>query len=114
MTTRDETVDTRGSQRTPSRFMQATGLVVERLEASRVSGYLELGNDHHTPWGIVHGGVYASAIETAASMGASHAVASRGMFAVGLTNTTQFLRSVEGGRVTLEATALHQGRTQQL
>jgi len=34
--------------------------------------------------------------------------------AVGLTNTTQFLRSATQGRVNLEATALSQGRTQQL
>ncbi|HET9541634.1 MAG TPA: PaaI family thioesterase, partial [Acidimicrobiales bacterium] len=73
-----------------------------------------LGEDHHTPWGIVHGGVYATAIESAASIGASTAVRERGMVAVGLTNTTHFLRSVAAGRVLVEAEALHQGRSQQL
>ena len=34
--------------------------------------------------------------------------------AVGLTNTTHFLRSLTSGRVRVEAVALHQGRTQQL
>ena len=36
------------------------------------------------------------------------------MFAVGITNTTRFLRSISGGRADLEATAVNQGRTQQL
>ena len=69
---------------------------------------------HHTPWGIVHGGVYSTAIESAASIGACTAVKERGEVAVGLTNTTHFLRSVTSGRVRVEAVALNQGRTQQL
>jgi uncharacterized protein (TIGR00369 family) len=62
----------------------------------------------------VHGGVYSTAIESAASIGASTAVKQRGEVAVGLTNTTHFLRSVTSGRVRVEAVALNQGRTQQL
>jgi uncharacterized protein (TIGR00369 family) len=53
-------------------------------------------------------------VETAASVGASIAVREKGEVAVGLTNTTHFLRSVTAGRVNVEATALSQGRTQQL
>lgn len=56
----------------------------------------------------------ATAIESAASIGASSAVRDQGQVAVGLTNTTHFLRPVTAGRVCLEATALSQGRTQQL
>jgi uncharacterized protein (TIGR00369 family) len=97
-----------------SDFMRATGLTMDTVEPSRVVGHLDLGPAHHTPWGIVHGGIYSSAIETAASTGASRAVADRGMFAVGMTNTTQFLRPVTGGTVALEAVAVHQGRSQQL
>jgi len=41
-------------------------------------------------------------------------VRDQGQVAVGLTNTTHFLRSVTEGRVSVEATALSQGRTQQL
>jgi len=99
---------------TESAFMTATGLVLDEITGTRVVGHLLLGPDHHTPWCVVHGGVYAAAIETAASTGASVAVKGHGMFAVGLTNTTQFLRSSTGGRVVLETVALHQGRTQQL
>jgi uncharacterized protein (TIGR00369 family) len=97
-----------------SAFVAAAGLIVDRVTGTRVSGHIELGPEHHTPWGIVHGGVYTTAIESAASIGASTAVRDQGMVAVGLTNTTQFLRSVTSGRVEVEAVALNQGRTQQL
>ena len=95
-------------------FYAAAGLVLDDISATAVAGHIDLSADHHTPWGIVHGGVYTSAIETAASVGASTAVRDRGMVAVGLVNTTHFLRSLSSGRVLVCATAVNQGRTQQL
>lgn len=95
-------------------FLRWSGFVVEDVSAQRVTGRIELGPDQHTPWGIVHGGVYSTAVESAASIGASSAVRERGEVAVGLTNTTHFLRSVKEGTVRVEAVALSQGRTQQL
>ena len=103
-----------GSLEQASAFVGAAGLILEEISGTRVSGYIDLGAHHHTPWGIVHGGVYSTAIESAASIGASTAVKERGEVAVGLTNTTHFLRSVTSGRVRVEAVALNQGRTQQL
>ncbi|MGH3197411.1 MAG: PaaI family thioesterase [Streptosporangiaceae bacterium] len=103
-----------GSLDEASAFLRAAGLVVDEVTASRVTGHLQLSPEHHTPWGIVHGGVYTTAIESAASIGASSAVQDRGQVAVGLTNTTHFLRSLTTGRVNVEAAALSQGRTQQL
>jgi uncharacterized protein (TIGR00369 family) len=97
-----------------SAFVRAAGLVVDELSASSVAGHIDLGPDHHTPWGIVHGGVYATAIESAASIGASAAVREQNQVAVGLTNTTHFLRSATSGRVRVRAVAINQGRTQQL
>jgi len=97
-----------------SAFLRAAGLVFDEIAATKVTGHLDLGPDHHTPWGIVHGGVYTTAVESAASVGASAAVRDQGQVAVGLTNTTHFLRSVTQGRVNVEAIALSQGRTQQL
>ena len=97
-----------------STFLRAAGLILDEITAARVTGHLVLGPEHHTPWGIVHGGVYTTAIESAASVGASTAVRDRGQVAVGLTNTTHFLRSITEGRVNVEASALSQGRTHQL
>lgn len=95
-------------------FLHGGGFVVEEAGPTRVVGYIDLGPGHHTPWGIVHGGVYATAVESAASIGGSAAVRDRGQVAVGLTNTTHFVRSLKSGRVTVEAVPLHQGRSQQL
>jgi len=103
-----------GSLSDASAFLQAAGLVFDEISGSRVTGHLELGPGHHTPWGIVHGGVYTTAVESAASVGASTAVRDQGQVAVGLTNTTHFLRPVTAGRVSVEAVPLSQGRTQQL
>ena len=103
-----------GSLEEASAFLRAAGLVVDEITARRVTGHLQLGPEHHTPWGVVHGGVYTTAVESAASIGASTAVRDQGQVAVGLTNTTHFLRSLSAGRVNVEATALSQGRTQQL
>jgi len=106
-------LDLRPNER-ESTFVRAAGLVLHEVRPTEVTGHIDLGRDHHTPWGIVHGGVYATAIESAASIGASTAVRDSGMVAVGLTNTTHFLRSATEGRITVRAEALNQGRTQQL
>lgn len=95
-------------------FVASAGLVVDEVGSDRVLGHIDLDQRHHTPWGIIHGGVYATAVESAASIGASAAVQDQGLVAVGLTNTTQFLRSLTSGRVVVEAVALNQGRSQQL
>jgi uncharacterized protein (TIGR00369 family) len=97
-----------------SAFVDTIGLELEEVSQKRVVGHIELGSGHHTPWGIVHGGVHAAAVESAASLGANSAVDQNGQIAVGLTNTTHFLRPLTSGRVSVVAVALNQGRTQQL
>lgn len=94
--------------------MRAAGLVLEEVGPTAVVGRIDLGAEHHQPWGIVHGGVYTSAIETAASVGAATAAAQHGLVAVGVNNNTNFVRSKTEGRVTVRAGAIQQGRTAQL
>src|SRR5207237_2196817 len=98
----------------PTAFMQAAGLVLDKVETSHVTCWIDLGSEHHQPWGLVHGGVYTTAIESAASVGASTAAQEHGLVAVGVNNNTNFLRSMTEGRVTVDARAIQQGRTQQL
>jgi uncharacterized protein (TIGR00369 family) len=95
-------------------FVREAGFQPGEVSGTHVTGHIDIDERHHTPWGIVHGGVYATAIESAASIGASTAVLDQGQVAVGLTNTTHFLRSITHGRVAIEAEAINQGRTQQL
>lgn len=97
-----------------SQFVAASGFVVDEVAETSVRGHVELGPEHHTPWGVVHGGVYATIIESAASIGASYAVRERGEFSVGLHNGTDFIRPATAGSAHVEATALHQGKGQQL
>jgi 1,4-dihydroxy-2-naphthoyl-CoA hydrolase len=97
-----------------SAFLEAAGLQLDVIEPSYVSGWIDLGAERHQPWGLVHGGVYTSAIESAASPGASLAVQDHGLMAVGVNNNTNFLRSMTAGRVAVEARPLQQSRTQQL
>jgi 1,4-dihydroxy-2-naphthoyl-CoA hydrolase len=97
-----------------SAFVAAISFDVAEADGSRVTGTVELGADQHTPWGVVHGGVYCSVVESAASIGASLAVQERGQFAVGVNNNTDFLRPMTAGRVDVVAEPVQQGRTLQL
>ncbi len=95
-------------------FVAAMKFEVTEADGLRVAGHVDLGPDQHTPWGVVHGGVYCSVVESAASIGASTAVLEHGQFAVGVNNNTDFLRAMTGGRVDVVAEPIQQGRTQQL
>ena len=97
-----------------SRFVAASGFVVTEFDGTRVTGHVDLGPDQHTPWGVVHGGVYCTVIESAASIGASAAILGNGQFAVGVNNQTDFLRPMTSGRVDVVAEPIQQGRTLQL
>ncbi|WP_159610663.1 PaaI family thioesterase [Glutamicibacter sp. JC586] len=97
-----------------SRFTESIGLIFDEISSTQVRGHADLDENHHTPWGVVHGGVYTSMVESAGSVGASYAVAERNQFAVGVHNATDFLRPSTGASVLVEAKALFQGRTQQL
>jgi 1,4-dihydroxy-2-naphthoyl-CoA hydrolase len=100
--------------RSASAFVAASGLEVTEVSGTRVAGLVDLGPEQHTPWGVVHGGVYCTVIESAASIGASAAVAERGQFAVGVNNSTDFLRPMTAGRLDVLAEPIQQGRTLQL
>ena len=97
-----------------SAFVEAVGLRFTEVTETRVRGEVLLGAEHHTPWGVVHGGVYTTVVESAATVGASAAVADRGQVAVGVANSTDFLRPITAGMVEVLAEAIQQGRSQQL
>jgi 1,4-dihydroxy-2-naphthoyl-CoA hydrolase len=97
-----------------SPFMAAMKFELTEAAGSRVAGHVDLGPDQHTPWGVVHGGLYTSVVESAASIGASLAVADRGQFAVGVNNNTDFVRPMTAGRLDVVAEPIQQGRTLQL
>jgi uncharacterized protein (TIGR00369 family) len=65
------------------------------------------------PYGIVHGGVYCGLVETAASVAAATWLGDRGNV-VGVANHTNFIRATREGELTVTATPVQRGRTQQL
>jgi len=67
----------------------------------------------HQPYGIVHGGVYCSLVETAASVGAAMWFGERGNV-VGVANHTNFIRATRDGALTVTALPVQRGRRQQL
>ncbi len=95
-------------------FLRSVGFQIDFVSGDEVRGHLEASAQHHTPWGMVHGGLYTTVIESAASIGASHAVSSDGRFAVGVNNQTDFLRPHVAGRLDVRASVIQQGRTLQL
>jgi uncharacterized protein (TIGR00369 family) len=92
----------------------ALGLVLDLISPDRVEGHVDVGPEHHQPYGIVHGGVYCSIVETLASIAAAMRVLADGKICVGVSNTTDFLRATRDGRLTGVATPLHVGRLQHL
>ncbi|MEX2424648.1 MAG: PaaI family thioesterase [Acidimicrobiia bacterium] len=91
------------------------GLVFDEVSGDHVTAHLELAPHHKQPYGILHGGVYCSIVETLASVGGARWATEQGMVGVvGVHNATDFLRSARDGIIDAEATPLHRGRTQQL
>ena len=81
--------------------------VTEELTRGRVA----VRDSVKQPFGLVHGGVLAAVAETLASVGTAAAVASQGMAAMGMSNSTSFLRPITEGTIHARATRRHRGRT---
>ena len=103
--------DAASAYRSP--FDDLNGCRVVHAGGERTVVELAVAGKHHQPDGIVHGGVYATLVETAASVGANAWLAGTAT-AVGVSNTTDFLKAVRGGTLRAEATPVQQGRTLQL
>jgi len=94
----------------------ALGLRIEELTPTRVVGYVDIDERHQQAYGIVHGGVWASIVESVGSHGAAVAAYERtgSMAVVGVANATDFLRPHRAGPVRATGTPIHTGRTQQI
>jgi 1,4-dihydroxy-2-naphthoyl-CoA hydrolase len=96
-----------------SPFVEHLGLEITEATGDRVVGRWTAAVKHHQPFGIVHGGVHASVVETLGSIGATVWFGDRGS-CVGVSNTTDFYRAVREGEMTSVGTPVHQGRSQQV
>jgi uncharacterized protein (TIGR00369 family) len=94
-------------------LIKRLGIHIEEASGDRVVLTCPVTPDLFQPYGLVHGGVHATLAETAASVGGALWYGDQGKV-VGVSNHTDFLRSVTGGRLRAEATPLARGRTTQL
>lgn len=85
------------------------GIEIVDIETTRVTGRMPVANRIKQPFGVVHGGAHAAFAETLASVGTLSAVHGDGKIALGMSNQTQFLRSITEGTVHGEAVAIHRG-----
>ncbi|MGY0064668.1 PaaI family thioesterase [Streptomyces sp. LZ34] len=87
------------------------GLALEEVEHGRAVFCLEPGEEHYNPIGSVHGGVYATLLDSAAGC-AVHSTLPRGMAYTSLDLTVKFLRpiTVDTGKVRAVGTVLNAGR----
>lgn len=97
-----------------SPWTDAMGLVWDLLSPDRVEAHVDIGPRHHQPYGIVHGGVYCSIVETLASIGAAITAVGDGKVVVGVSNTTDFVTAHHAGRLDAVAVPVQRGRTQHL
>jgi len=74
----------------------------------------DVDDRHRQPYGIVHGGMHCTAVETACSIGAALAAMPRRQAVVGVENHTSFIHAVREGRITVTARPLTRGRRSQL
>ncbi|MGZ5378299.1 MAG: PaaI family thioesterase [Mycobacterium sp.] len=96
-------------------FDSAIGLEFVELTPDGGSARLQIDDKLLQAWGIVHGGVYCSIIESLASVSGQIWLSENGGgHVVGVNNNTDFLRAISAGTVTAVSVPIHRGRRQQL
>jgi 1,4-dihydroxy-2-naphthoyl-CoA hydrolase len=92
-------------------FDRLYGLELVDFADGEARARVEVREDLKQAMGLLHGGVYASIAESLASLATALGVLNHGEVAMGLSNSTSFLRPVTEGAVHAHATRLHRGRT---
>jgi uncharacterized protein (TIGR00369 family) len=95
----------------PSGFAEEIGTEWIDLHPDNARARIKVEQRHLQPFGIVHGGVYASLAESLCSTATSLAVQEDGMVALGMANSTTFIRPISEGHVNASARARQRGRT---
>jgi 1,4-dihydroxy-2-naphthoyl-CoA hydrolase len=95
----------------PMVFDSLYGLEMGEATPDRITATVPVTPKILQPWGIVHGGVFCSMAETIASLGTYLGVKDAGNVAVGMSNSTNFIRPITAGTIHAEAKPRHRGRT---
>jgi 1,4-dihydroxy-2-naphthoyl-CoA hydrolase len=92
-------------------FDRLYGLELVELTDTNARGRVVVRDELKQPAGLVHGGLYASLAESIASLATGMTVLEEGCVAMGMSNSTSFLRPITEGTVHAHATRVHRGRT---
>ncbi len=94
-----------------SGFDSLLGLRFDEVTRDGVVARFDVTPALHQPYGILHGGVLCSVVE---SVGSVSGAAWYGGAVVGTSNHTNFLKAVRSGTLTVTSVPIHRGKTQQL
>jgi 1,4-dihydroxy-2-naphthoyl-CoA hydrolase len=92
-------------------FDRLYGLELVELSDGEARARVSVRDELKQPYGLVHGGVYASIAESLTSWATAAAVAERQCLAVGMANSSSFFRPITEGAVHAFARRLHAGHT---
>jgi len=95
-------------------FAETVGLRFVAIDYEQIVAEVEVGPHLLQPYGLVHGGVYSMIVETLSSVGAALNLAAFGRHALGLENSTSFLRAVRTGTLVGRATPLSRKKRSQV
>jgi uncharacterized protein (TIGR00369 family) len=96
---------------TAASFAALLGVEVLSDDPDDARARLEVREDLKQPFGLLHGGVFSSLIETVCSRATALAVAPQEMAALGQSLEISFLRPLSEGSLTVTARARHRGRS---
>jgi uncharacterized protein (TIGR00369 family) len=94
-------------------FVDWLGLEFVEMTGDRVECTWRVEPRMHQPYGILHGGIHCSVVETLASLGGAMWVGEKAKV-VGVNNNTDFYKAVSEGAMTSVALPVHRGRSQQV
>jgi 1,4-dihydroxy-2-naphthoyl-CoA hydrolase len=95
----------------PSGFAEYIGTEWLSLDTDDARARIAVEPHHRQPYGIVHGGVYASLAESLCSAATHVAVEDDDLAAMGMANSTTFIRPITEGHVNAVARTRQRGRT---
>ena len=95
----------------PSPFDQHIGTEWLEMNEDEARARIAVADHHKQPYGLVHGGVYATLAESVCSKATHKIVGPEGKVSLGQSNDTTFLRAIQDGHVNALARRRHAGST---
>ena len=92
-------------------FSRLVGIEHLDDDPERTTARIAVRDELKQPFGIVHGGVYSSLVESVTSRSTALAVLPEGNVAMGQSISVNFIRPISKGAINVIARARHRGRT---